>query len=94
MVLPKKEKQVAFGSKLFLSIECKMLSMKILGCRKNDKSVGLRNITWILKKGLGVNDILESFCFTHIIKSFVSFCIYESIHYSLSTLSIKTYNGN
>ena len=30
--------------------------MKILGCRKNDKTVGLRNITWILKKGLGVND--------------------------------------
>lgn len=56
MVLPKKEKQVAFGSKLFLSIECKMLSMKILGCRKNDKTVGLRNITWILKKGLGAND--------------------------------------
>ena len=56
MVLPKKQKQVAFGSKLFLSIECKMLSMKILGCRKNDKTVGLRNITWILKKMLGVND--------------------------------------
>ena len=32
--------------------------MKILGCRKNDKTVGLRNITWILKKGLGVNDAL------------------------------------
>ena len=70
MVLPKKEKQVAFGSKLFLSIECKMLSMKILGCRKNDKTVGLRNITWILKKGLDVNEIelLDRFWFTNIIK--------------------------
>ena len=44
MVLPKKEKQVAFGSKLFLSIECKMLSMKILGCTKNDKTARLRSI--------------------------------------------------
>ena len=74
MVLPKKEKQVAFGSKLFLSIECKTLSMKILGCRKNDKTVGLRNITWILKKGLGVNDkeylveLLDRIWFTHILK--------------------------
>ena len=49
MVLPKKEKQVAFGSKLFLSIECKMLSMKILGCTKNNGTVRLRKMTCILK---------------------------------------------
>ena len=78
--------------------------MKILGCRKNDKTVGLRNITWILKKGLGVNDkviyfeeyvveLLESFCFTHIIKSFVSFAsmnqfIIRSPHYLSKRITV------
>ena len=75
-----------------------MLSMKILGCRKTDKTVGLRNITWILKKGLGVNDIssriIRELLFYSYNQVICKFCIYESIHYSLSALSIKTYNGN